>query len=472
MSAKILLSLLLTLLLVPALPGLVLAQNKPAPDTTKDISQISSLGESLHNATRGPLHILYVHGIGAEGPGDSKKFQQGICARLPGCTIAKDPRKIIPVGRDYADSREFDVNVQPPNFKYLGNPIWTKQEEWRASAPFVDHYLLKGSVKGKDETVVVHEINWWPLVFPLKCRQIMKSEAWLAGPNKQLLTLCSQSKEDSLHPQRYESYPWITPDEATTLESMRARGALINRCLKTTLLDWGFSDAVMAVGSLHDLFREGMRQLFVESARFNADGTKTDEWVQRVNNPRQADPEFIVVSHSLGSYLVFSTLNLDEQDIVPQAMPTRLDIDDATVREDEAAEYILQHTSLVYFFANQVPLLELADVEGPTASNLIARRLQMWRALRQNFGDATRGPDALPVKPPQVIAWSDPSDLLTWCIPEAKPLTIVNLYVRNIWWHWLIANPGPAHENYASNKSVLRTIMSAEPSTAKGEVCK
>lgn len=29
--------------------------------------------------------------------------------------------------------------------------------------------------------------------------------------------------------------------------------------MKTNLLDWGFSDAMMAAGSLQDLFREGMR---------------------------------------------------------------------------------------------------------------------------------------------------------------------------------------------------------------------
>jgi hypothetical protein len=43
----------------------------------------------------------------------------------------------------------------------------------------------------------VDEINWWPLVFPLKCRAIMVGEARLAGPDADLLELCSRTEEDT-----------------------------------------------------------------------------------------------------------------------------------------------------------------------------------------------------------------------------------------------------------------------------------
>jgi len=459
---------LLALAWLVCVPAVSRAQRETTGDASQVRSQISSLGESLRDAQQRPLHILYVHGIGATGPGDSQIFQRHLCALLKGCEIPKKVKVLVPVGRDYADGGIFDGAAQPPAFKYLGNPVWNTQDEWRASAPFVDHYVLQRSDGGP---VVVDEINWWPLVFPLKCGRIMTGEVRLAGPNKKILELCSQTIKDISHPGRYEAYPWIDHDAATKLEANHAKGAFLNRGLKTSLMDWGFSDAVMAVGSMHDLFREGMRQLFVKSARFNADGSKTNDWEQQSRNPRRIDREFIVVSHSLGSYLVFSTLNLDQQDVTPLPAAIRVNSDEAA-REDAAVDYILQRTSLVYFFANQIPLLELANVEGPVTGDVLARRIQRWRELRQEFGTASSGTPALPVKPPQLIAWSDPNDLLTWCIPEMKPLTIVNLYVRNTWWHWFIASPARAHDNYASNKSVLRTIMSLEPSAAKGEVCK
>src|SRR6266403_1550593 len=112
------LTLLPTLLLVAAFPGLCLAQSDAAAAGARDIHHVSSLGESLHDATRGPLHILYVHGIGAQGLGDSKKFQQGICRLIPSCKISKDPNKIIPFSRDYADSGEYEIDGEAPQIKY------------------------------------------------------------------------------------------------------------------------------------------------------------------------------------------------------------------------------------------------------------------------------------------------------------------------------------------------------------------
>ena len=192
----------------------------------------------------------------------------------------------------------------------------------------------------------------------------------------------------------------------------------------------------MAVGSLQDLFREGMRQLFVKSVRFNADGSKNDTWRNPSKDP--VEREYVVVSHSLGSYLVFSTLNIGQEDLLPES-------DSAT--EDSAARYILERTSLVYFFANQVPLLELTNI-GQTLST----QLLNWKKLRESFGDRH-------AKPPQLVAFSDPNDLLTWHIPPIDGLILDNLYVRNTRWRFLIANPLAAHDNYASNKGVLRIML-------------
>jgi hypothetical protein len=453
-----------TLSLIVGFLGIGRAQGKVIDDGPQHLSQISSIGEALRNAGQRPLHILYVHGIGATGAGDSRTFQKGICAFLKGCNVPADA-----VGRDYADSGEFENGALPPAFEYMGNPVWTSKEEWSASAPFVDHYVLQRSDGGP---VVVDEINWWPLVFPLKCRAIMTGEARLAGPDKTLLNLCSRSEEkDPPHPGRFRAYTWISPQEAKALESIRSKGALLNRSLKNGILDWGFSDAMMAAGSMHTLFREGIRQLFLKSVRFHADGSKTNEWQQHFKDPRGVDREFIVVSHSLGSYLVFSTLNMGDQDVGPQNATTQPRSDAET--EDAAAQYILERTSLAYFFANQVPLLELANMEGAKAAGLaqaermaprevvgaLSKRIMKWRELRQNFGKGRFATEESAAKPPQVVSWSDPSDLLSWYVPGMEGLVVVNLYVRNTWWHWLIASPAAAHGNYAKNQKVLRIML-------------
>jgi hypothetical protein len=457
---------------VLGLAGVALAgqpQQKPAHAAP----QVSSIGESLQTAGQHPLHILYVHGIGATGAGDSWELQKSICRLMKGCSIPKNP---VPVGRDYADHGEFAVGTEPPPLKYMGDPVWTGTDDWSASAPFVDHYVLRRS---DGAPVVVDEINWWPLVFPLKCRHIMPGEATLAGPEKGLLGLCSQKTvNDSDHPQRYKAFTWLDPSKAKELESLKARAALVNRLLKDDVLDWRFSDAVMAVGSMHAIFREGIRQLILESVRFSADGKKTEAWEKQPAEAGAGDREFVVVSHSLGSYLIFSTLNLDQQENAPQetapnAAQPQPDSGEAG-REDAAARYVFERTSLVYFLANQLPLLSLASVQGTqTAANAegFRSRMRQWAELREKFGQQHSGSGATPVRPPQIVAWSDPSDLLSWCIPAEKPLLITNLYVRNTWWHWLMANPQAVHDNYDKNKGVLKTIMGSKSIPEKGEVC-
>jgi len=463
----------LTLSLMAGILGSGRAYGKVIDGGPQKLSQVSSIGESLRRAGQRPLHILYVHGIGATGAGGSWMFQQQICAFLKDCTVAKAP---VPLEREYADSGEFKIGATPPGLEYLGHPVWNTMEEWQASAPFVDHYVLKRSDGGP---IVVDEINWWPLVFSLKCRAIMRGEAQLAGPNKSLLDLCSQeTAPDKNHPGRFTAYQWIDPQEAKNLESIRPKGALFNRWLKNNILDWGFADAIMAVGSLHDIFREGMRQLFVKSARFQADGSKTYQWQEQLSNPRGIDREFVVVSHSLGSYLVFSTLNGEQRDASSQGAANQ--DESGTATEDAAARYILERTSLVYFFANQVPLLESANMTEskasesaqakaqPEAAGVLGGQLMKWKNLRQDFGMAPEGAEesARPLQR-QVIAWSDPSDLLTWRVPAMDGLVVDNLYVRNTWWHWLIANPGAAHGDYAKNKNVLRVMLGARPPEAK-----
>ena len=477
---------MVALLLVGCAPKTGRAQGEVIDDGPQHLNEISSIGESLRNAGQRPLHILYVHGIGATAAGDSLVFQQSVCRFLKHCT-AETLRRLKelqstkfhgePAPRDYAEGGMFEKNAAPPTFEYMGHKVWESAEEWRASAPFVDHYVLWRTDGGP---IVVDEINWWPLVLPLKCRHIMAGEARLAGPYKTILKVCSQSEaKDADNPGRFRAYPWVSAQEAKAWGSIPAKGALFNRSLKNTILDWGFSDAVMAVGAMNGIFREGMRQLFLESARFNADGTRTNDWEKQLKDPHGMDQEFIVVSHSLGSYLVFSTLNMDQQEEFPES--TQAPATGGKATEDAAARYIFERTSLVYFFANQIPLLELATMETagtatsaqgnetkePDAKATLSAQMRTWKNLRRSFGSKPGEEEELAAKPRQVVAWSDPSDLLTWRIPGMKGLMIDNLYVRNTFWRWIVARPIAAHVNYDRNRDVIRVMMSPKKAEAE-----
>jgi hypothetical protein len=438
------------------------------------LQEMSSIGKVLANAGTHSVHILYVHGMDALYPGDSVVFQKGICEILKDCTV------ISPPVRDYADSGIFAVNSPPPPVQYMSQPVWKSVEEWSASAPFVDHYVI---TRSGGRHIVVDEINWWPLVFPLKCRNMITGEAQLAGPDASLIALCSTATQKNQQ-NRFNSYQWLNPQDVDVdaLRAMPRRAALVNRSLKNSILDWGVSDAFLVVGSMHPIFREAMRQLFVKTAQFHATGEKNSEWLQQLQNPQGLDREFVVVSHSLGSYLVFSTLNNNEPTETPENVNAESAADSAT--QDAATKYILERTSLVYFFANQVALLELAEAgeaSPPPASapqtaqvqpaqthlapaqapqkGPLSQRISRWIELRQRFKQKTSITGAPAQQEPQIFAWSDPSDVLTWYVPAIAGVKVDNLYVRNTWWHWLVADPETAHGNYAKNKEVLKAMM-------------
>jgi hypothetical protein len=407
----------------------------------------ASLGGSLR-AGNTQLHIFYVHGIGAGGPDDydSQLLRRSICKHLKDCI--KDGGELD--GTEYADQGRFSLDAVPPALSYMGTPVWKSEssghsEEWNASSPYVDHWKLLR--KSGAQTIYVDEINWWPLVFSLKCREIVAKDAGLVGPNKAYIGLCSQRQPDSANPGRFRLYPWINPNEANRLNQERAKGALLNRSLKNNLLDWRFSDALLAVGSMQPWLLEGIRQLVLKSVSHSADGSAGG------GAGRLLDQEYVIVSHSLGSYLIFAALDIvDAQSDTPQ-------MKDWKKRFDE----VLSHTSSVYFFANQLRLLELANLNS---GNKMVDDLKRWSQLRYEYLDSQAGLKREGLGPPEIIAWSDPSDLLTWELPqlsvssEGRTVTVKNRLVRNApHWFWLFEGPTSAHDDYAANKKIIAEMF-------------
>jgi hypothetical protein len=392
----------------------------------------TSLADSLIRANTGEvqLHIFYVHGMGIDAPNPktapqdfqvSQQFRISFCKQL-GCTTKMGEFQ----GRNYANEAEFRHNSAPPPLLYLGQQIWSTSDDWHAATPFVDHYKL---IRKNGITIYVHEINWWPLVLSAKCRLIVAKEAALVDRDEKHIETCSATTaKDFTQEDRFKSYAWITNEEIQRRVPPWPQPALINRRLKRDILDWGFADALLAVGPMRKYLVEGVRELVLDSV--TAAGTQ----------------EFVVVSHSLGSYLMFSALDLqsDPQAVTQPDWQTRF-------------ERVLSQTSHAYFMANQVRLLELASLD---ATENLRVHLDNWGNLR------TRAQEPAP----QIVAWSDPDDLLTWQVPDlaqsdakdssAKHVQVINRPAKNAWrWFGLIEGPAAAHTNYDINKSVVRAMV-------------
>jgi hypothetical protein len=86
--------------------------------------------------------------------------------------------------------------------------------------------------------------------------------------------------------------------------------------------------------------------------------------------------------------------------------------------------------------------------------------LEAWGELRRKYQASLITTTRTSLAPPQIVAWSDPSDLLSWNVPELKAVVVKNRTAKNsIHWLWLFESPTRAHDNYAINKGVLRVML-------------
>jgi hypothetical protein len=395
-----------------------------APPTQATASLADSLQRARTGATQ--LHIFYVHGMGistskrnagTQNFEVSEPFRKSIC-KVMGCSTDEFE------GRSYANEGAFAPDAAPPPLSYFGEDVWKRNSnDWRAAAPFVNHYRLVGN---SGTTIYVHEVNWWPLIFAAKCRQILAKEAALVDlDTKHFETCAAKTVEDSNHPNRFASYAWISKNDVQQRQQPWPNPAALNRSLKRNILDWGFADALLAVGPLQQYIVEGIREVVLASVNL------------------AENQEYVVVSHSLGSYLMFSALDLESG---PQPV--------ASSNWQDRFEKVLSQTSHAYFMANQVRLLELADLDNTKNGSLITH-LEHWSRLRAQAHQ----------DPPRIVAWSDPDDLLTWELPDPDQSKANGTNVNNrpadnaTRWFWILESPEKAHVNYEENKHVIRAMV-------------
>jgi hypothetical protein len=215
------------------IPSLAQSASINPPPQTSD-----SLGDSLRHSQGKEIHIFYIHGIGSDGPNDydSLPLRNSICAYLKDCTSPAG----TPIGEwDYADQDQFRPDATVPELEYMDERVWKSADEWRAAAPYAIHFRL---TRANGQDLYIDELNWWPLTFSLKCRQIIASDASFVAPSKARIKTCSRLEANLAVPQRFKSYDWITPEEAARMAQLPQKGARANRDLKTGLMDWGFSE--------------------------------------------------------------------------------------------------------------------------------------------------------------------------------------------------------------------------------------
>ncbi|MTV41277.1 hypothetical protein [Duganella radicis] len=215
--------------------------------------------------------------------------------------------------------------------------------------------------------------------------------------------------------------------------------AKLNARFKDGLIDDCLPDALIYAGAARETMQLRMR-----------------EAVLQVLSGMRADAPLVVISHSMGSKMLFDTLLRMSNE--PAGSPAAL-----------AAQQAVRRLRFLVMAANQIPLLSLAE-QAPASM-----------AAATDAGDATPPPDSLQrllrqhrtlaaTPPLTLVAFTDPNDLLSYTLPperyEANGVTVHNILVSNApTYLGLLERPDTAHLNYLSNPDIGRLIACGQPTS-------
>jgi hypothetical protein len=254
---------------------------------------------------------------------------------------------------------------------------------------------------------------------------------------------------------------------------------LVPHVIKEYTLDLALSDAVLYVGTYGAKIERGMAEVLCRlTSKKTYDSKEICDW--KSADSRQLKSRFIFMTHSIGSRIVYDTL-LDLS-----GTPSRGGTSAFSKAYREAAhpsiDQVVANTKVIYMFANQLPLLGLGNVpvtlrsgDGPvpllpamilnnaesTNSKAVAPLdpplcgtipIACFANLRSQFA----GAEATAAGPLDIVAFSDPNDLLTYGIPPwyVRDVGTLSLHITNVTMqnagHWLglFEMPTSAHENY------------------------
>jgi hypothetical protein len=176
----------------------------------------------------------------------------------------------------------------------------------------------------------------------------------------------------------------------------------------------------------------------------------------------------VIITHSLGGYMLMDAIQaeLRAADCKPKSI-------------DSPAEKILENTPVIYMMANQLALLDLStlrrDPQAPraptSATEAVTKQFaKCWSLARARVEATPPAPNEMPTPKSQVVAFSDPNDILSWRIepknlnlprPDWREVAVTNVYMSNNEFSipGLISDPVNAHTGYFVNPTVMDMLV-------------
>jgi hypothetical protein len=293
-----------------------------------------------------------------------------------------------------------------------------------------DVLLYQQTLQSSRSSLRVNAIVWSPLTTPLKAQ------------------LCYDQTKKSPTCKKVEGVP-----------PYPYRRATLNRVLKDTILNDCLSDAIVYQGKSRDEINRQMQEAVLEAVATSGGQPKSGSKVAAAAAVPQSVP-LVVVSESLGSKVAFDALY-------------KLVTKPATAA---AGTKTWDRVTQIFMGANQLPILALGDTDlngtvsfDKQSEGYPQDPIGALTAARKSIMSLVDG--AAP-KLPQVVAFTDPNDLLSYILapsPHAASAgyPVVDAIVSNDKTYLgLVELPTTAHMGYRENDAVRRLIACGNPKSA------
>ncbi len=439
--------------------GIALASVIMTACTTTNKIEVEPIGAGVEPLTFGvadtgqgeTIKLVYLHGMASERS----------CYSYD-AAVALMKAKGGKVRGDCSTANRIDLGITEPKLHYgstdfafvdrhgeNGDVLWNDAAGIVGTAePFYTSYKLSS---GK-VTADVYELNYWPLLVFAKCKTLVRTEEKL-----------NTSPRNTKKCKKLLKVPLFDREEQSS------GGAALNVLVKELLFEWGFADAVLTLGAIGDVNSQAVLNL-LEIVRDEGDNSTP----------------MAIMAASLGGYVLTDALVNKWIEEVPaeeaeelMEMVTQLpfstgDGDSYQRRMEEMMQPVIEKVdgvianTQIYFFANQISLLSLADISLAQTGIVDNDRREQRAAILTLFGER------LDFK--QIVAFNEYSDILTYYLPDAFrkleiltegdsgpttqtiPAINVNLQFAGQFLG-IAANPIFAHTGYWTNDRVIETIL-------------
>lgn len=219
----------------------------------------------------------------------------------------------------------------------------------------------------------------------------------------------------------------------------------VNRALKDDILDDCLADALIYQGKSREAISSQVQQALLAASVPHAAGLAPQRLLASAS--AQARP-IVFISASLGSKVAFDAI------LQLQRSPV--------AAERSAGTRLFDRFAQIFMEANQLPILALADQEvGAGAKANIGGQCPADPLSALLCGRKAR-PSLLQGRPLQVVAFTDPNDLLSYALArstEPASFDVVDVIVSNAstLFGW-VERPDQAHTAYEENDAVTRLI--------------